>query len=105
MLRNKNAIECWNTLKFEIESIIDNFFPLKNKETFVKISYRKIVFKQTVWRVYRRTRKDEEYANYKEAPNAVTKLDNIKEAMNNVIIISSLPVPDAKFQKAKSDYL
>ena len=26
---NKTAIECWNILKYEIESIIDNFFPLK----------------------------------------------------------------------------
>ena len=33
---------------------------------------RYIVFKQTMWRVYRRTRKDEDYANYKEALNLVT---------------------------------
>ena len=32
MLMNKTAIECWNILKYEIESIIDTFFPLKNKE-------------------------------------------------------------------------
>ena len=33
MLRNKTAIECWNILKYEIESIIDQFIPLKkNKE-------------------------------------------------------------------------
>ena len=32
MLMNKNAIECWNILKYEIESIIDKFVPLKNKE-------------------------------------------------------------------------
>ena len=30
MLMNKTAIECWNILKYEIESIIDTFFPLKN---------------------------------------------------------------------------
>ena len=47
MLRNKTAIECWNILKYEIESIIDR-------------------------RVYKRTRKDEDYANYKEALNAAT---------------------------------
>ena len=29
MLRNKTAIECWNILKYEIESIIDQFVPLK----------------------------------------------------------------------------
>ena len=40
------------------------------KETLEAI--RKIVFKQTMWRVYRRTRKDEDYANYKEALNLAT---------------------------------
>ena len=30
------------------------------------------MFKQTMWTVYRRTRKDEDYANYKEALNAAT---------------------------------
>ena len=54
MLMNKTAIECWNILKYE---------------TLVK---RKIVFKQIMWRVYRRTRKDEDYANYKEALNLAT---------------------------------
>ena len=33
---------------------------------------RKIVFKQTMWRVYRLTGKDEDYANYKEALNLAT---------------------------------
>ena len=28
--------------------------------------------KQTMWRVYRHTRKDEDYTNYKEALNAAT---------------------------------
>ena len=33
MLMNKTATECWNILKYEIESIIDKFVPLKkNKE-------------------------------------------------------------------------
>ena len=32
MLMNKTAIECWNIIKYEIESIIDKFVPLKNKE-------------------------------------------------------------------------
>ena len=30
------------------------------------------MFKQTMWRVYRRIRKDEDYANYKEALNLAT---------------------------------
>ena len=33
MLMNKTATKCWNILKYEIESIIDKFVPLKkNKE-------------------------------------------------------------------------
>ena len=45
MLMNKAAIECWNIRKYEVESIIDKFFPLKKqgktvyKETLVKRSY------------------------------------------------------------------
>ena len=36
MLMNKTAIECWNILKYEIESIIDKMFPSKNKENGVE---------------------------------------------------------------------
>ena len=78
MLRNKTAVECWNILKYEIESIINKFVPLKTQgkrsrqKHLSKEAIRKIVFKQTMWRVYRRTRKDEDYANYKEALNAAT---------------------------------
>ena len=32
MLMNKTAVECWNVLKYNIKIIIDNCFPLKNKE-------------------------------------------------------------------------
>ena len=66
MLRNRTVIECWNILKYEIESIIDQFVPLKNKEnglernTCQKKLLEKILYKQTMWRVYRRTRKDED---------------------------------------------
>ena len=41
-------------------------------ENVLDIVLRKIVFKQTMWRVYRHTRKDENFANYKEALNAAT---------------------------------
>ena len=119
--------------------------------------------KQTMWRVYRRTRKDEDYAKYKEALNAATteirqskrsyeqklacnikndsksfyayvrskqnvqdKVGPLEDSAGNIISqgflmaedlngyfssvftkedISSLPVADAKFQGAKSDYL
>ena len=78
MLINKTAIECWNILKYEIESIIDKFVPLKKqgkrsrKKHLSKEAIRKIVFKQTMWMVYRRTRKDDDYANYEEALNLAT---------------------------------
>ena len=32
MLRNKTTIECWNILKYVIESIIDQIVPLKKKQ-------------------------------------------------------------------------
>ena len=61
-------------MKLRVSSI--NLFPSKNKENGVdrntKEAIRKIVLKQTMWRVYRRTRKEEDYANYKEALNAAT---------------------------------
>ena len=58
MLRNKTAIDCWNILKYKIESIIDKCVPLKKlgirsrKKHLSKEVVRKIVFKQTMWRVY-----------------------------------------------------
>ena len=78
MLMNKIAIECWNILKYEIESIIDKFVPFQKqgkrcrKKHLSKEAIRKIVLKQTMWRVYRRTGKEEDYAKYKEALNAAT---------------------------------
>ena len=79
MLMNKTAIECWNILKYAIESIIDKFIPLEKKQGkrsrkkhLSKEAIRKVVFMQTMWRVYRRTRKDEDSANYKEALNLAT---------------------------------
>ena len=121
------------------------------------------MLRQTMWRVYRRTRKDEDYAKYKEALNAATteirqskisyeqklacnikndsksfyayvrskqnvqdKVGPLEDSAGNIISqgflmaedlngyfssvftkedINSLPVADAKFQGAKSDYL
>ena len=76
MLMNKTAIECWNILKYEIESIIDKFVPLKKQG---KRSRNKHLFKQTMWMVYMRTRKDEDNANYKEALNlGITEIRKFK---------------------------
>ena len=42
------------------------------KKHLSKEAIRKIAYKQTMRRVYRHTRKDEDYTNYKEALNAAT---------------------------------
>ena len=76
MLMNKTTLECWNILKYETETIFDKSVPLKKlgkryrKKHLSKAAIRKIVFKHTMWRVYRRTRKHEDHANYKEVLNA-----------------------------------
>ena len=164
MLMNKTAIECWNILKYEIESIIDKFVPFQKqgkrcrKKHLSKEAIRKIMLKQTMWRVYRRTRKEEDYAKYKATTeirqskrsyeqklacnikndsksfyayvrskeNVQDKVGPLEDSAGNIISqgflmaedlngyfssvftkedISSLPVADAKFQGAKSDYL
>ena len=54
-----------------------NLFHGKNKEKGLERqlsteAIRKIQYKQTMWRVYMHTRKDEDYANYKKALNTAT---------------------------------
>ena len=148
MLINKTAVKCWHILKYEIESIIDKFVPFQKqgkrcrKIHLSKEAIRKIVLKQNMWRVYRRIRKEEDYANYKEALNAATteirqskrsyeqklacnikndsksfyayvrskqnvqdKVGPLEDSAGNIISQGFLPVADAKFQEAKSDYL
>ena len=88
MLINETAIECWNILTYEIESIINTFVPLKNqgkrsrKKNLSKEAIRKIVFKQNMCTVYRRTRRDEDYAYYQEALNAATT--EIRQSENKI---------------------
>ena len=68
MLRNKIAIECRNILKYKIESIIDQFVPMKNKENGLqRTSCQK---KPTMWSVYKQRKEENDYTNYKEAFNA-----------------------------------
>ena len=68
------TIECWDILRHDIDSIIEQFVPLKTKQEkqSQKKLFEKIAYKQIMWRIYRRTRKDEEYANYKETLTATT---------------------------------
>ena len=52
------------------------------KKHLSKKAIRKIAYKQTMWRVYRRTRKDEDYINYKEELNAAT--NEIRQSKRNI---------------------
>ena len=84
MLMDKTAFECWNILKYEIESIIDKFVPLKKQGKRYRkkhMSKEVIKLRKTMWRVYRRTTKDVDYVNYKEALNAAkTKIRQSKRS-------------------------
>ena len=68
MLRNKTAIEYWNILNMKLRVSL-----ISLKDTFVKEAIRKIAYKQTMWMVYRHTRKDEDCTYYKVALYAHTK--------------------------------
>ena len=77
-LKNKTATECWNILKREIDCVVDKFVPLKKqgkrskKKHLSKEAIRKIKYKQMMWKTYRHTGSDEDYAIYKEALNQAT---------------------------------
>ena len=71
MFRNTSTITCGSILTYESENIIEQSVPLKKqrkryrKKHLSKEAIRKIAYKQTMWVVYRRTRKDEDYTNYR----------------------------------------
>ena len=72
------ATECWKILRGEIAGAIDSFVPMKkqgkrSKKKHLSIeAFRKIRYKQNIWRVYKHTGKDADYDAYKEAINAAT---------------------------------
>ncbi len=72
-MKNKTATECWNILRGEIDSAIGRYVPIKMqgkrsmKKHLSKEVFRKIRYKQKMWRVYKHTRKDKNYDAYKEA--------------------------------------
>ena len=57
-MKNKTAIECWNILSGELDSAIDSHVPMKKqgkrskKKHISKEAFRKIIYKQNMWRVY-----------------------------------------------------
>ena len=77
-MKNKTATECWNILRGEIDSAIDSFVPMKmqgkrsKKKHLSKEAFRKLRYKQNMWRVYKQKGKDHDYVVYKEALNAAT---------------------------------
>ena len=77
-MKNKTAIECLHMLRGELDSEIDSHVPMKKqgkrfkKKHLSKEAFRKIRYKQNMWRVYKHTGKDKEYDANKEALNAAT---------------------------------
>ena len=77
-MKKKTATECWNMLRGELDSAIDSHVPMKKqgkrykKKHLSKEAFRKIRYKQNMWRVYKHTGKDKDYDAYKEALNAAT---------------------------------
>ena len=78
-MNNKTATECWNILRGDLGSAIDRYIPIKKQgkrsknKQLSKEAFRKIRYKQDMWRVYKHTGKDTDYEVYKEALNAATK--------------------------------
>ena len=79
-MKNKTATECWNMLRWEIDSAIDSYVPMKKrgkrskKKHLSKDAFRNIRYKQNMWRVYKHTGNDKDYEEaLHEATNEVRK--------------------------------
>ena len=70
-MNNKTATECWNILRGELDSAIDSYVPMKKqgkrykKKHLSREAFRKIRYKQNMWRVYKHTGTDKDYDAYK----------------------------------------
>ena len=77
-MKNKTGAESWNILKSELDSVINRYVSMKKqgkrskKKHLSKEAFKKIRYKQDMWRVYKHTGKDKDYDVYKEALNAAT---------------------------------
>ena len=77
-MKNKTATACWNISRGEPDSAIDSYVPMKKqgkrskKKHLSKEAFRKSIYKQNMWRVYKHTGKDKDCDAYKEALNAAT---------------------------------
>ena len=87
-MKNKTATECWNILRGELDSAIYSYVHMKKqgkrskKKHLSKEAFRKIRYKQNMWRVYKHTGKDKDYDAYKEALNAAT--NEVRKSKRNV---------------------
>ena len=86
-MKNKTATECWDISRGELDTAIDSYVPMKKqgkrskKKHLSKEAFRKMRYKQNMWRVYKHTGKDEDYEVYKEALNAAT--NEVRKAKRN----------------------
>ena len=77
-MNNKTATECWNIVRGELDREIVSYVPMKKqgkrskKKHLSKEAFRKIRYKQNMWRVYKHTGMDTDYDAYKAALNAAT---------------------------------
>ena len=87
-MKNKTAAECWNIVRGELDNAIDSYVPMKKqgkrskKKHLSKEAFRKIRYKQNMWRVYKHTGKDTDYDAYKEALNAAT--NEVRKSKRNL---------------------
>ena len=83
-MKNKTATECWDILRGELDTAIDSYVPMKKqgkrskKKHLSKEAFRKMRYKQNMWRVYKHTGKDKDYEVYKEALNAANEVRKAK---------------------------
>ena len=79
--------ECLDILRGELDRAIDSYVPMKKqgkrskKKHLSKEAFRKIRYKQNMWRVYKHTGKDKDYEVYKEALNDAT--NEVRKAKRN----------------------
>ena len=70
-MKNKTATECLNILIGGLDSAIDSYVHMKKQgkrskeEHQSKEAFRKIIYKQKMWQVYKHTGKENDYEVYK----------------------------------------
>ena len=90
-MTNKTATDCWNILRGELDSAIDSYVPMKKqgkrskKKHLSKEAFRKIRYKQNMWRVYKHTGKDTDYDAYNTYTTNVNCLYVIQKKLVRII--------------------